>query len=431
MIAVEEHYGLTCGQRWLLKLLETAPELARPVQRIYRLSKDFDSSAFLEALQGTVASHPALRLQLVQTNNGWMQCFPDQEVNVSGEEVRGRTPEMRAAYAAMLIAEEAKTTLDLRVEPPVKVKIVKVDGDYLLSLCVDHLAADEIAFDLFEQELLLSYQQLVSGSSVSKTVSESFYTYLSKEIAQQDTEPANLLYWQQQLKDVPLNKDSHDEISWVPASVFNYQLTGASLQSLLNFCQKHKCSLFNVVIAFQVLLLAEVSGSDDVVLNIPVSNRARANERSIIANLSMLLHVRFSIKTNEPLHQFVLRVRDQVLTAMAHRQYNYSSLSRFMTAEAERKGFNIEWLQGCNFVVDNGPLTFPNILFEERMDNIPGRFYDVPRSSFTVAARQTKSALNIGIEWDSIVWPVSTEEMEAKFLLAVQKFSGMDVESYY
>ncbi|HSH65484.1 MAG TPA: hypothetical protein VLB84_06730, partial [Bacteroidia bacterium] len=58
LIAEEESFYLTCGQRWLLHLLEQEPDLARPVQRIYRLDNAFDSSAFLEAFQGVISSHP-------------------------------------------------------------------------------------------------------------------------------------------------------------------------------------------------------------------------------------------------------------------------------------------------------------------------------------------------------------------------------------
>jgi hypothetical protein len=421
-ISGEEGFNLSCGQRWLLHLLEQVPDLARPVQRIYRLDNNFNSALFLEALRCTVASHPALRLQLVRENNGWKQRFPDQDVNVSGDDLQGRMPEMRAAYAGMLIAEEGKRPMDLQKDSPVKARIIKVNGDCLLSLCVDHLAADEIAFDLFERTLLLSYQQLNNGSTISLAVPETFFNYLAKETARQAMEENNLLYWQRQLKDTSMPGDVEEKISWAPASVVEYQVTDESFQGLLHFCRLYKCSLFNLVVACELWLLADIGKINDIVLNIPVSNRVRADERSVIANLSMLLHLRFIVTREESVPQFVIRVRDQILSAMAHRQYDYASLSGFIVAEAKQNGVNTSWLCGCNFITDHSPTVFPNVLFAERLDNIPGRSYDIPRTSFSVTARQTESMLSIGIDWDAGTWPVTVDQMQVKFLEILHRF---------
>lgn len=422
MISVQHDFPLTCGQRWLLHLLEQSPDQARPVQRVYRLSHGIDTAALLEAMEHVIAIHPALRMRLVKKKNAWMQHFPVQDVNITGEEIQGRTPEMRAAYASMLIAEEAKAALDITKEPPVKAKIIKIDDDYLLSLCIDHLAADETAFDLFEHALVAAYQQATDGQLLPAVQQDSFFSYLPRETAQQPVEEKNLLYWQQQLKDVPLQGNATEELKWTPASVFEYDVAGQSLQSLLNFCKAHRCSLFNVVVAAQLLVLSEAANIDDIVLNIPVSNRPRAEDKSIIANLSMLLHVRFNVIQDEPLHALVVRVRDQLLNAMAHRQYDYASLSRFVAAQAQQRGINASWLVGCNYVMEQVQPAFPNALFAERLDNLPGRMYDIPLGSFTVASRQSASKLHVLIDWDANAWPVALDDMKIKFESVLQQF---------
>jgi hypothetical protein len=422
MIGVQQDFPLTCGQRWLLYLLEQSPGQSRPVQRVYRLSNSIDTAALLEAMEHVIAIHPALRMRLVKKKNGWMQRFPAQDVNITGEEIQGCTPEMRAAYASMLVAEEAKTTLDLTKGPPVKAKIIKIDDDHLLSLCIDHLAADEMAFDIFEHALVSSYQQLMDGQLLPAVQQNSFFSYLPREIAQQQVEEKNLLYWQQQLKDMHLHGDTTDELKWTPASVFEYDVTGQSLQSLLNFCKAHRCSLFNVMVAAQLLILSQAANVHDIVLNIPVSNRPRAEDRSIIANLSMLLHVRFNVIQGESASTLVVRVRDQLLNAMAHRQYDYPSLSRFVAAEAAQHGTNASWLLGCNYVIEQMQAVFPNALFAERLDNLPGRIYDIPLGSFTVASRQSASNLHVLIDWDANAWPVAVDDMKIKFESILQEF---------
>lgn len=413
MRSVQQDLSLTCGQRWLLHLLEHSPDHARPVQRVYRLGNGADTAALLEAMEHVIAMHPALRMRLARKKTGWMQRFPLQEVNLTGEEIQGRTAEMRAAYVSMLIAEEAKTTLDLTKEPPVKAKLIKVDDNLLLSVCIDHLAADEAAFDLFEHALVETYRQIIHDELPPAVQQDHFFSYLSREISQQQLEEKNLLYWQQQLTDAPSQGDATEELTWTPASVFESGIAGQDLQSIQNFCKAQRCSLFHVMVAAQLLVLSEAQNSTDLVLNIPVSNRPRAEDKCIVANLSMLLHVHFNVVQDG----LVTHVRNQLLNAMAHRQYDYGSLSKFIASRG-----NANWVIGCNYVVEQTPATFPNALFAERLDNLPGRMYDVPAGSFTVASRQTASGLQVLMDWDKNTWHIEPAEMKSTFESILQKF---------
>jgi hypothetical protein len=413
---------LTSGQRWLLHLVHEAPDLARPVQRVYHLAKPFHPSSFLEALQYIVAIHPALRLQLVWTESGWRQCFPDQDAGFSAEEIVGKTIQMRLAYANMLIADQAKAALDLSKESPVKAKVIKIEDEYLLSLCVDHLAADEIAFDLLEQSLITFYQQSVSGGDLVAVINEDFLSYIAKEKATINAEKNNHLYWLAQLRNAPSDNSSENDITWTSASIFDHVISGRTFQSLLSFSRTHKCSLFNIVVAFQLLLMTDEEAGNDIILNIPVSNRAKAQERMIMANLSMLLHVRFTLIHNEPVPSLAVRVRNQILSAMAHRQYDYPSLIKSLSEKDSKDGDKQSWLKGCNFWVDVAPTVYPNALFAERMDNAADRIYDIPRTSFNLVARQTEDKLHISIEWDAQEWSMTRSQMEEKFFTTIKKF---------
>lgn len=421
MIAERETQALCCGQRWLLHLFEETPDMARPVQRTYRLNSAFDPSAFLEAFQSIVASHPALRLRLRHSKSGWKQHFPEQKASISWEEIKGQTAKMRAAYAGMLLTEESKIPLDLRKESPVKAKVIKVDGEYLLSLCIDHLAADELAFDLFEQALSNAYAG-TGESPGAPTASETFFDFLRREFEQQSSEQQNLIYWKELLKNSPPSKKGSDALQWVPATITDYEVTGADFQELQQFCRMQKCSVFHVVIACQLLILAKAGELDELILNIPVSNRIRAQERTIIANLSMLLHLRFSIQTNEPAAALVIRVRDQLLKAMVHRQYDYARLSEFLAEDAEKRNITSNWLVGCNFITGSNHTAFPNSLFEERLDNRADRTFDIPGTSFTLSAHQTETGLRLGIEWDETTWKLSKEDMNTTLSVILRQF---------
>lgn len=423
-----EDFPLAYGQRFYVQRLETAPHLALPTQRIYRLSKDFDSEAFFKAMRHMVACHPALRLQLVKTNSGWRQRFPDHDAKISQVTVRGITRLYRSIYADMLIAEEGKKAMDLRHESPVKTKIVKVNGEYLLSICVDHIAGDLIAFEVFEKELLNAYEQILNGLSLSRLPVETFYKYLSNEFVEQRIEQDNLLFWKHHLTGAPIGVDPTFKSSIVPANAFKCQIIGQHFNDLLHFCRKHKVSLLNVIIAVKLLLLADVGKLNDIVLCIPISNRVKPEEGTIIANLVMPAFVRFTVIPGEPILQLLLRIRDQILNAMVHRQYDYPTLSRFISAEAKRQGVRFNLSKECNLIIDNNPIVFPNRLFEERLDNKPKLSYKIHKTTFSVMAHQSKSKIYVEIKWDAVTWPISSIDMEAKFLMILQEFMKCDVK---
>src|SRR4051812_37002273 len=77
-------FPLMSGQRWLVHLWETAPQFARPVQRIHRLRKETNTKALLAAFRHVIASHPSLRLRLTKTSDGWRQSFPELEAEIAG-----------------------------------------------------------------------------------------------------------------------------------------------------------------------------------------------------------------------------------------------------------------------------------------------------------------------------------------------------------
>jgi hypothetical protein len=420
-----ELFDLTCGQRYLVHRLEKNPALAKPLQRVYLLSQDFNYIAFNESIQHAFASHPSLRLQLLKFKDTWKQYFSDQEINIPQIEVKGITRLYRTIYAKLLIAEETKKAFNLSSKAPVKAKIIKVNGQRLLSLCIDHIAVDGISFDLLERTLLNTYQQALKGLPFSKASSEAFFKYLLKEASQQQFEQGNLLYWQQHLKDSLMKMDYKTKFSNVPANAFKCHFNGQSFSTLSNFCQTNNCSIFTILIAIQLLILSDITELDNIILGIPVSNRASAEEERIIANLVMPLYVSFPIIPNEPIFKFLFRIRGQFLNALLHKQYDFPSLAQFFVKESRENNRKIIFNKECNLITDTEPMTYPNMLFANRLDNDINIPLKITKSGFSIEAIQTATTLDIEIRWDNTTWPIPSSTMISKFQNTLHKIYEM------
>jgi len=208
----------------------------------------------------------------------------------------------------------------------------------------------------------------------------------------------------------------------VPGASHRWSMGGAALQELIETCRRERYSLFVALLSAQVKLLAGLLHTDDIVLNVPISNRVQADDRRVIANLSMLLHVRFTLSAGQTDREFVRQVRDRMLAAIAHRQYDYASLSDALGEDAAARGRRIHWLMGCSYLDDRLPAP-PDPVLAERLDE-DSPTLDVPRTACTFAYRHGGDRLEVTATWDPDAWKVDGAAFADQFLDALGALHG-------
>jgi Condensation domain len=404
--------------------------MSRPVQRVYRLPNDVNLVALPTAWRKIAINHAALRLQLVETDEGWRQIFPHEEPVMKGISIQGASSEHRAAYLQREILSDARIPIDLSHDSPLRAKVFEIDGAYYMSVCVDHLAADEIAFDLIEQALSMAYWEEQSGLSLEmeRTTHSDFIQFIDRERSRQVEENYNLDYWLAQLEGAPIGSTEVNDLEWQPAVSVRGLLNKKSLGAIERACRAFGCSPFAAVLAAHVLLITQLKEEDDWVVNVPVSNRAIAADHNTIGNLSMLLHLRLRGLVSQSPDSLRCLVSDRLLEGMKHRLYDYQALSEHVVAQASARGGQLHWRQGCNFIAERASdfSLAPNFL--ERID--PDSIYPsgvqltVPQASFTTSFRCHASGAHFNLEWDPQSWPISSEEAPARFLGCLSSVLG-------
>jgi NRPS condensation-like uncharacterized protein len=409
------NYALTYGQRFLATRLTRKSANATPLQRIYNLCNDFNYDAFSTAVQQLVHRHPALRMKLVKDNNGWSQCFSNEKPTMAFEKVRGLFKLFREVYANLLIADERKKMLDLTKESPVKIMVVKVNKKFIMSLCLDHMAVDEIAYDLVEKELVDLYCQACTKTN-SAFAKDNFMDYIDREQLRRDCEKENTLYWYYHLKEAPIQGPPPDKKKKSAiGSCLIYHIHQPKVDELVAFCQTHKSSVSHLVTAFQLKILAAAGDIDDVVIGIPISNRIYKKDEHVIGDLVMPVFVRFQYFKHQPLSELIVKVRDICMESMAHMQYDYAGLMHTLGKDYQQQGQYIRLNVSNNFIVESAPIVMPNNLFIKRLDNRPHGRYLVSIGSFNIDARQNKETLALDIKWDPAKWPLTA--IQAKSVL--------------
>ncbi len=423
-----------CGQRWLVHVLEQNPAMAQPVQRIWRLAGQFDSKAFLAAVRKVAAAHPALRTRLELDQGRWMQCFPDVLPQVEAQRIVGRTAADRAAYMRHVFSEDAARAFDLTAEPPLQLRVVDIDGELFACANLDHIAGDEIAFDLLEREIGLAYARECAGlpEQAPAASNELFYAFLRDQERFRASEKANLDWWRDRLAGSALDPKSDDEADWTPGATSSWTIDGDALAAISKACRTARVSVTAACLAAQARLRAEMRGTSDVVLNVPVSNRPAAQDRGLIANLSMLLHVRLRAPAAMDRHAFVQSVRDDLLEAMAHRHFDYGQLSQAVAEDAAARGGRLCWRWGFSAISERWPDPDGSGLFAERLDNKASpEAHLIPADSCVISMRQRTTGLAFVMDapHDRDGAKLGTRYLELlAALLDVSDLSGVAVE---
>jgi len=353
----------------------------------------------------------------VKTPNGWRQLFPESDAEIAGVRIVGKTPAYRAAYAQHLLAEDSSSALDLRLHCPFIAKVLDVDGDLYWSLCLDHIAADDLASDVLERAITAAYWRVARDErALPANGAAAFFDCLARETASAPVEAMNLAYWRDKLRGVPVTPRQDDEKPWTPGAVRRWRVEDEAYATVIAASRRHRCSVFTMLVATQVCLMNKLGTGADIVLNIPVSNRTRIEDFGVIANLSMLLHVRFHLTLRKPVKEVIAEVRLAILQAMAHRQFDYSALHEVVASDASARGGEVQWRAGCSYIHEREMLQGEDPLFEERLDNQRSGHFDTLRGAFSLGCRHRGASLHFEAEWDPAAWAISTDQMEKEFL---------------
>ena len=399
-------HPLTQGQRWVLATAGH-PILGRPVQRILRLRGELDTRALLQAFRAVVHANESLRLRLL--GRGEAQRFPRSRPDIRGFSFLGREPAARR-YAAALdtLSLRALHPFNLKREPPLVAELARLGPRlHLLALTVDHAAADELGLNLAIQQLERTYRVLRSGGEESEaglSAPGRFAGHLPNLKVNPEEEEAHLAYWLDQLRGAPAAPPplawARREVRRAGEWVKGVRHVHRAAPELLEQARQARWSPFMALVAAQVLLLARLRDIRDMVVNIPFSNRAQAEERELVANLSVLCHLRLRVEPTESIAELRMRVRRQVLEAMSHRSYDYQEL---MARLPDDRG--VAWSLGCNYVHEpTGALEW-----FEPVDLDEGVPTTVPPGCFILTVRHRRE-LEIEALVDPSVWPLSRAE---------------------
>jgi amino acid adenylation domain-containing protein len=317
---------------WFLDQLDPGNP-AYNIPNATRLQGPLDVAALTRSLNDLVGRHEVLRSRFTGVGGRpRVVVEPALTLSLEAQDVPGSTPAAREAALARLAGAEARRRFDLAAGPLVHAQLWRLaETDHVLLLTLHHIVADGWSLELMVRELAALYPAHAAGRP--STLPELPIQYVDYAAWQRewldsaDQVQGHLDYWKQQLADLPallLPTDSpRPPAPTGRGAAHRFQWPRELLNQLDALGQRHKATLFMVLMAGLQTLLARYSGQDDVAVGTPIANRQRTELEGLVGYFvnTLVIRTRFNDLAG-PLSftRLLEHVRDICLAAYTHQE---------------------------------------------------------------------------------------------------------------
>ncbi|MFJ2960676.1 amino acid adenylation domain-containing protein, partial [Streptomyces sp. NPDC087270] len=300
-----------------------------------RLSGRLDVGA-LEAALGDVADrHESLRTVFPD-----VEGVPYQEIRVGAE---GRPP-LQVVEAGErwreLLASEVERGFDLAVELPWRATLLKVsEAEWVLSLVAHHIATDGWSMGVLANDLQIAYRARLSGAEPGwepLPVQYADYALWQREVLGDLDDPESagagqVEHWRRALEGAPQETvlpfdRPRPAVPSFRSGAVPIDVDAATHARLAELAARSGATMFMVVHAALVVLLARMGAGEDVCVGTPVAGRSDAQVEELAGFFVNTLVLRSDTSGNPTFSDLLARVRESDLAAYAHQDVPFERL---------------------------------------------------------------------------------------------------------
>ena len=326
-------YPLSFGQQSLWFQHRMAPDSAAyNLASALRLRGPLNAVALERAFASLVQRHAMLRTTFSQNS-----LAPRQQIHEEMPvcfEFADASSWSEAAVREYLL-KEAEGPFDLSAGPLLRVNLLKrADDEHVLLVAVHHIIVDFWSLSVLMKELGVLYEAHRNGMDANLPPLQLQYTdYVRHEMEDLEGPRGKRLleYWQQQLGGVlPLLNLQTD---WPRPSLQTFRGSSQSFKVSAGLTHKLKelgretgTTLYMVLLAAFQLLLHRYTQQKEFLIGSPVAGRNSAALASVMGYFVNPLVLRADISGDPSFIDLLARVRDTVLSALAHQDCPFALL---------------------------------------------------------------------------------------------------------
>ena len=314
---------------WLSAQLGAAASCAFNESVTLDLRGKLDQRALQRAAKDLIQRHEALRIRFAPTGDHFTVDHAGALFFTVVQPPAGQTID---AALAEVIEREASTAFDLAGGPPVRFTLISGLGEehHKLVLTAHHIVCDGWSTNILLEELGLLYSARRTGEPADLPAPSAFTDYAARHAG---IDPKAQSHWLKQFSEIPEPLDLPLDHPRPPARSYRGDTIRERIDASL--CERVKqaaarngCTLFAVLLTAYQLLLARLSGQEDIVVGIPAAGQSQEESGPLVGHCVNFLPLRNKFASGLSFLEAALRTKNLLLEAAEHQNYTFGSLVR-------------------------------------------------------------------------------------------------------
>ncbi|MEV0033004.1 non-ribosomal peptide synthase/polyketide synthase [Nocardia sp. NPDC050793] len=325
---------------WFLNRFERSAGYNMPF--VARLRGELDVTALRLAIGDVVARHEVLRTVFPAVLDEPGHDVPAQQIVLSADEVAvlGAPESIGVAELDAALAGFAASGFDLEREIPLRARLFAVDADgYALAMVLHHIAADGLSLRVLAHDVMTAYAARRAGDApdwAPLAVQYADYGLWQREMFGAASDPdaplaRQLAYWTEALAGAPdlleLPADRpRPAVATGRGAAYRFEVPAAVAVRVTATARATGLSDFMVLHAALAVLLARLSGGDDIVVGTPVAGRGERELDDMIGMFVNTLVLRTRVDAAATGAELLAAVRATDLAAFGHAQVPFEQV---------------------------------------------------------------------------------------------------------
>ncbi|AEF42505.1 Non-ribosomal peptide synthetase [Hoyosella subflava DQS3-9A1] len=321
---------------WFINQFDTASP-AYNVPMSVRLQGTVDTGALQLALSDVVQRHESLRTVFPTSEDG-----PHQVVLPVADAVPDLTPFPVSSDTELAaeVAEYAAQGFDVTRDLPLRARLFQCSaGDHTLVLVVHHICADGFSLQPLARDVVVAYTSRISGGAPDwepLAVQYADYALWQRALLGSEDDPESIAaqqleYWEEVLSGLPdvleLPLDHpRPAVQSLRGREHSFTVPAYLHHQLLDVAHATGSTLFMVIHSALSVLLAKLSGSEDISVGTPIAGRGEAALDDLVGMFVNTLVLRTEVQPDVDFTGLLAQARAVDIGAFSHSDVPFERL---------------------------------------------------------------------------------------------------------
>ena len=336
-VARKDSLPLSFSQERLWFFDQVEPQSAAyNIPRAVRLRGPLNRDALQQSFNQLVNRQEVLRTIFINNNGTPALAIKEHgRVEIQHLDLRHLPEAEREQKSRTIANEETKRPFDLTQAPLLRAMLVQLDENaHVLLLTIHHIISDGWSIGVLLRELAFFYNSVVGGTKSSLPdlpVQYVDFAAWQRRLVNENTLSDQVEYWVDHLSGAPATINLPTDrprpaVRSFRGAKHSVKIAKAVKDSLTTLGREHRATLFMTLLTAFHMLLACITGDEDIVVGSPIAGRTRRETENVIGNFINTLLLRATFSGDPDFNEMLQRVRDIALGAFNHQDVPFEKL---------------------------------------------------------------------------------------------------------